>query len=220
MAGCPIRGNLPPAELVEHQLAIEDFAYEAGAPLYHTGEAGHAVFLVKSGAVKLVRFDPSGGQRIVRILRSGDMVGLEAVLESAYRHAAFALAGADVCRIPVSLLQRLGSAHPELHLWMLEKSQQALQEADAWLVDLVNNTTPGRVRLARLLLRLREGGGDAVYRLSLADAGAIIGLTPETVSRALAEFFGEGLLTKTGRGMGGRRFRADIAALERIARGE
>ncbi|MDY0056809.1 MAG: helix-turn-helix domain-containing protein, partial [Methyloversatilis sp.] len=62
----------------------------------------------------------------------------------------------------------------------------ALAEADAWLAELAAGHADVKTRVARLLLRLRtdEASGRAI-RLSLEDIGAILGVAPESASRAL-----------------------------------
>lgn len=204
-------------DLLAPQAAVADLAFEAGAPLYHAGDSGHSVHLVRQGAIKLLRIDAAGNQRIVRVLRSGDIAGLEGLHGGACRHTAVAMTRAEICRLPIGQLHRFILRHPGLPMRLLEKAQAALEEADAWLADLVSGAVPGRVRLARLLLRLRMDAGDRIHRLSLVDFGAILGLTPETVSRVLAEFMDEGVLVKVGKGMASRHFCGDIAALARVA---
>lgn len=219
---CPVRGRMLCAavaldDLLAPQAAVADLAFEAGAPLYHAGDAGQAVHLVRQGAIKLLRIDAAGNQRIVRVLRSGDIAGLEGLHGGACRHTAVAMTRAEICRLPIGQLHRFILRHPGLPMRLLEQAQGALEEADAWLADLVSGMVPGRVRLARLLLRLRMDTGDRIHRLSLVDFGAILGLTPETVSRVLAEFMDEGVLVKVGKGMASRHFCGDIAALGRVA---
>lgn len=219
---CPVRERMLCAavgleDLLAPQAAVADLAFEAGAPLYHAGDSGQSVYLVRQGAIKLLRIDAAGNQRIVRVLRAGDIAGLEGLHGGACRHTAVAMTRAEICRLPTSQLHGFILRHPGLQMRLLEKSQAALEEADVWLADLVSGAVPGRVRLARLLLRLRMDAGDRIHRLSLMDFGAILGLTPETVSRVLAEFMDGGVLIKVGKGMANRHFCGDIAALEQVA---
>ena len=115
---------------------------------------------------------------------------------------------------------------PELIPEMVQKWQEGAKvvhavrrsrETDSWLSELVSNTVPAKVRLARLLLQLRIGDSDRVHRLSLADFGGILGITPETVSRLLSELGDSEILIKAGRGEHGRNYRADIPALTAIS---
>lgn len=204
-------------DLVSFHTPIDDFVFTPGAVLYNMAESAQAVHCVRQGAIKLVRFDASGNQRIVRILQKNDVAGLEAVFSGKYQHTAIAINEVHTCRIPMGHFQHFMADHPRLQMRLLEKSQAALLEVDQWLSDLVANTIPARVRLARLLLRLRVGDSDHIQRLSLSDTGAILGLTPETLCRILQELTSGGFLVKAGKGMASRHYRGDIEGLTMIS---
>lgn len=219
---CPLRSTMVCSdvsldELLAFHTPIDDLVFEPGAVIYNNGSPANAVHCVRLGAIKLVRFDAAGSQRIVRILKKNDVAGLESVFAEQHEHTAIAISEVHTCRIPMSHFHQFIDGHPALQRRLLEKSQEALREADAWLADLVSNAVPARVRLARLLLRLRVGDSDRVHRLSLADMGAILGLTPETVSRVLGDLMRDGVLLKVGKGMASRHYRGDIAALGLIS---
>lgn len=203
--------------LLAHPTPIDNLVFEAGAALYTMAEPAKALHCIRHGAIKLVRFDAGGAQRIVRILKQNDIAGLESVFAPVHRHTAVAISEVHSCRISLTHLHQLIARHPGLARRLLEKSHEALQEADIWLSDLVSNAIPARVRLARLLLRLRDG--ERIHRLSLVDTGAILGLTPETVSRLLKELLGGGVLAKVGKGMASRYYQGDLAALALVAQG-
>ena len=61
---------------------IDQFSLKPGACLYHAGDRGEYLFTVRTGALKLVQYLPDGSQRIVRLARSTDVLGLEAILEA------------------------------------------------------------------------------------------------------------------------------------------
>lgn len=219
---CPLRSTMVCSDVSLEELQgfhtpIDDLVFEPGAIIYNLGAPAAAVHCVRFGAIKLVRFDAAGGQRIVRILKKNDVAGLESVFAEHYGHTAIAITEVHTCRIPMGHFHQFIEEHPPLQRRLLEKSQEALREADAWLADLVSNAIPARVRLARLLLRLRVGDSDRVHRLSLADMGSILGLTPETISRILGELMREEVLLKVGKGMASRHYRGDVAALTLIA---
>jgi CRP/FNR family transcriptional regulator, anaerobic regulatory protein len=191
---------------------IDQFTLKPGASLYRTGDTGEHMFTVRCGALKLVQYLPDGGQRIVRITRVADVLGLEAILDSPYQHDAIALQVTEVCRFPARLVRELGRESPELHHELLTRWQRALMEADAWLTEL--STGAARQRVARLLLRLAlDSDGTACQLFSREDMGAMLGVTTETTSRTIAEFKRQGLLTETAPAV----FQLDIPGLRRIA---
>jgi CRP-like cAMP-binding protein len=188
---CGVRRSALFADLVESDFAllhdqIDDFDYPSGAVIYHAGAHGDWLFTVRSGAVKLVRYGADGTQRILRILGRGDVFGLEALVSPAYDHTSIALSPVALCRIPRVLVERLNRDTPRLQKPLFEHWHAALAEADAWLAELTAGHADVKTRVARLLLRLVDDiePGRAI-RLSLEDIGAILGVAPESASRAL-----------------------------------
>lgn len=191
---------------------IDQFTLKPGTSLYRAGDTGDHMFTVRVGALKLVQYLPDGSQRIVRIVRATDVLGLEAILDDAYHHDAIALHTTEVCRFPARLVRDLGRENPSLHHELMTRWQRALTEADAWLTEL--STGAARQRVARLLLRLvlnRETSECNLF--SREDMGAMLGVTTETTSRTIAEFKRQSLLVETAPNL----FLLDIPNLRRIA---
>ncbi len=195
---CGIRDMVLFADLKEEDFAlihapIDDLEYDSGQTLIQTGEAATALFTLRAGMVKLVRNTADGRQRIVRVLRSGDVVGLEALMASNYDSDAVALTPIKVCRLPLQVIQRLNRETPRLHQRLLGKWHQSLKEADDWLAEL--NFGNARQRVAGLILKMRSGFDASVVTLfSREDMGAMLDLKLETVSRTLSAFVREGLI--------------------------
>ena len=191
---------------------IDQFTLKSGAHLYLAGDTGEYLFTVRSGMLKLVQYLPDGSQRIVRIARSTDVLGLESLLDDRYQHDAIALHATEVCRFPARLVRELGRANPSLHHELMARWQRALTEADAWLTEL--STGSARQRVARLLLRLvRDRETSECPLFSREDMGAMLGVTTETASRTIAEFKRQGLLVETAPNL----FLLDIPNLRRLA---
>ena len=104
--------------------------------------------------VKLLRATADGRERIVRVMRPGDVIGLEALATARYDSEAIALVEAQVCRIPLSVLHHLSAKSPRLHKRLMQKCQQALKDAEDWLADL--NFGSARQRVAALTLKMRD----------------------------------------------------------------
>ena len=197
---------------------IDELEFAAGDSLQRMGDQAGSLMTLKAGMVKLVRNLPDGRQRIVRVLRAGDVVGLEAMFSETYDSEAVALTHVKVCRLPVSVIERLNTETPRLHKRLMGKWHQSLREADDWLADL--NFGNARLRLTGLLLKLRPDPArypDAdplvVSLFSREDMGAMLDLKLETVSRTLTAFVREGLIQPTDRQ--GRTYRIlNLAALE------
>lgn len=195
---CPIRHRALFAGLDTEQLSlvtrpIEQRQLGRGEALFRIGERSDFLFTIRTGLLKLVQYLPDGTQRIVRLLRQGDSVGLEAVLGLPYRHDAVAVERTCACRIPAEVVRRLDEAAPQITRQLFERWQHALSEADAWLSELATGSATARV--ARLLCRLAEEDPDVPrYLPSREDIAAIIGTTVETASRTVAELRRAGII--------------------------
>ncbi len=172
---------------------IDDLEFQAGQPLVRMNETATSLYSLRSGMVKLVRNTVDGRQRIVRVLRAGDIIGLEALMSPAYDSDAIALSPVRACRIPLQVVQRLDRETPRLHRRLLQKWHQSLKEAEDWLADL--NFGNARQRVAGLILKMRSAHDSAVSTLfSREDMGAMLDLKLETVSRTLNAFVREGVI--------------------------
>ncbi|WP_180681988.1 Crp/Fnr family transcriptional regulator [Tepidicella baoligensis] len=203
---CGIRDMVLFSDLNEQDFSlihapIDDMTYRAGQSLYLEGGIATGILTLRSGLLKLVRVTPDGRQRIVRILRPGDVAGLEALATSRYDSEAIALTEVSVCRIPSDVIHRLSQNSPRLHWRLLQKWQQALKEADDWLAAI--NFGTARQRVANFVLKMRHATDPGVTTLfSREDMGAMMDLKLETVSREISALVRQGAiepLDKQGR---------------------
>jgi CRP-like cAMP-binding protein len=170
------------------------------------------MYTIRSGVMKLLQYLPDGGQRIVRLAQTTDVLGLESLVTESYQHEAVALHASEVCRFPSKIVRELARDKPRLHQELMQRWQRALSEADAWLTEL--STGSARQRVARLLLRLvRSTEGSECQLFSREDMGAMLGITTETASRTIADFKRKSLLLEKHP----NRFLLDVPNLQRIA---
>jgi CRP-like cAMP-binding protein len=216
---CSLRATVLFAGLEEKDFSlihdpIDQYRLQPGTTLYRAGDTGEYLFTVRVGALKLMQYLPDGSQRIVRLARTTDVIGLEALLESNYQHDAVVLQPTEVCRFPARVVRELGQQNPKLHRELMIRWQRALSEADAWLTEL--STGSARQRVARLLLRLvRDPLNSESELFGREDIGAMLGITTETASRTIADFKRRGLLVEAA----SNAFLVDIPNLRRIAEG-
>lgn len=195
---CGIRDMVLFADLKEADFdlihsPIDDLEFAAQATLQRMGDAALSLMTLKVGMVKLVRHTADGRQRIIRILRPGDVIGLEALMSQSYDADAVAMTPVKVCRIPVQVIQRLNTETPRLHQQLMARWHQNLKAADDWLAEL--NFGHAKQRVGHLVLKMRSETDPSVAQLfSREDMGAMLDLKLETVSRMLNAFVREGVL--------------------------
>jgi len=192
---CGIRDMVLFADLNEHDFGlihapIDDLEFKTGALLHAEGGAAQGVFTLRKGTIKLVRVTTDGRQRIVRVLRPGDVVGLEALATTHYNSDAVALTDVALCRIPLVVIHTLGASSQRLHLKLMQKWQQSLKDADDWLADL--NFGTARQRVCNLILKMRHPDDTACVTLfGRDDMGSMLNLKLETVSREVSRLVRE-----------------------------
>lgn len=218
-SACGIRDQSLFADLISDDFRlidqpIHDVAVQAQSTLFEEGAPGQFLYTIRDGLVKLVRYQSDGTQRIIRLLTSGEIAGLEITAGGTYNSTAIAVTDMHACRIPAAVIQRLEAESPRLHQQLLRKWHEALKHADDFIADLASGSA--RQRLARLLLQLSgHGASQNVILPSREDVGAMLGITTETASRAVAAFRREGLLEGLDRQ--GRHFRIDAERLGVVA---
>lgn len=170
---CPIgaaahRDGSKPCPMVDRRRGAETFLYLRGTP-------ADAVYYLKHGAVALTREAGEGAPHAVR--RAGMLLGLEAINRATYVDSARAISDVTVCvmgRAPLlAWLDRSGAARVVLdiavdtlhadHLPRARIEGSALRRVARWLAD-----------------------GSAQRKLPRSVLAGLLGMTPATLSRALA----------------------------------
>lgn len=195
---CGIRDMVLFADLNESDFElihapIDDLAFQPGAELFGEGRSAGHVMTIRTGVVKLVRNAADGRARIVRILKAGDVIGLEALFSSVYDTDAVALSQVSVCKIPITVIKDLSAHSPRLHMRLMERWHRAVKEADDWLAAL--NFGTARQRVANIILKMRHVENPTLTTLfSREDMGAMSDLKLETVSREVSRWAKEGVI--------------------------
>lgn len=204
--------GLTEADFEKIHKPINQFQIKAGDKIYSMGDDATCMYTLRSGLVKLVQYLPDGTQRIVRLLRTTDVIGLEAILCPNYKHDAIALHETELCRFPASEAKKLAKTNPALHQEFLNRWDHALNESDTWATEFSTGTSKQRV--SRLLLTLSKDQPDDTCTLfSREDIGAILSITTETASRTIAEFKRQRYIVETSF----NQFLCDVIELEKIA---
>lgn len=163
--------------------------------LYGQAEAAAYLYTIRSGLIKLKVDLPNGGQRIVRLLGPGDLIGMEALVGDPYHHSAIVMQDADLCRIPLDVVSKLDRTSPEVHRALQQRWQRSVDQADLFIASL--STGHAESRMARLLMMLQQNSNTVHAEFALPsreDMGALLGITTETASRIMAEFKRRGLV--------------------------
>ena len=183
---------------------FRELHYPAESIICHEGGNAERLFFVARGKVKLLRHSSGGDDVLLDLLPQGALFGGLAPLGTRH-YPETAMAQTDTCVLAISDgdFQRLLEQHPQVTLAVLASVARSLDDAREVIRQI--STSDVRTRVATALLKLAERLGDADEQgilirapLSRQDLAAMVGATPETVSRVMADLKREGLID-TGR---------------------
>lgn len=202
---CRLNGICLPLALELHEIEqLEEIIQRSrplqkGEHLYHQDQTFGSVFAVRAGSIKAYTITDSGQEQVTGFYFPGEIVGMDGIAKNKYASSARTMETAAVCEIPFDKLGELSQRLPSLQRHFFQLMSQEIAE-DQQLLTLVSKNTADQ-RVAALLLSISERNRrrklSAVnFRLPMSrtDIGNYLGLTVETVSRALSRFQKMGVL--------------------------
>lgn len=180
---------------------IEIHRFERGEIVCKAGEKGRHLFSVRAGIFKVVRYSQGGEYRIVHLFRNGETFGLELLTNRHFDHSVVAMESAEACRIPLSVIRTVEEKVSDFCIPLMEEWHDQLCQAETWIVQFSTGTV--RSRLARLIIYLSgwnsEEKNDRVRLFPGKEVAAVLGVSPESVSRVIAEWKRERVLRRLPR---------------------
>ena len=159
-------------------------------------DPGDALYILRTGAVKIFRVSADGREQILAVLHPGELFGEMAVLQGATRSAAAqALVESTVLVFPQAEFRRFLAQQPQGALQCIAVLCSRLRRANRSLELLLW----GNVR-QRLYAALGEmADKEDEIELTHQDLGALVGSSRETITRILLELQAFGCVS-AGRG--------------------
>lgn len=180
--------------LIRHRI------YRKGEMIFREGERSESLFVVRQGLVKISKTSDSGKEQILRFMFPGDFLGQFALLQDKEHYAdAEALEATEVCLIRRSDFLSLIESNAKFACRFLIAVSDLLQQADEWIGTI--SLLEVEQRLAKLLLTFYEKNNrKKLLRLPAPkkELAALLGTTPETLSRKLTQFEQLGLIEVDG----------------------
>lgn len=196
--------GLPEGEARKIRNLCTERRFPPDAAIFHEGDPPDALFIVKTGLVKLVSLSERGSDSILHILRPGEIFG-ELVLHAERRpFTAVAITEVTVSRLRRKDLLDLLSSMPSFARNFLDVLASRLLRVERDFADLLNAWS--HHRLARELLHLAEDLGEETpagtlipLHLTHEDLSNLIGTARETVTIQLHKFEEMGMIRREGR---------------------
>jgi CRP/FNR family transcriptional regulator, anaerobic regulatory protein len=177
--------------LIAEKVPMQRRVVHAGDTVYRSGDTCHQLFVLNSGCCKIVNSAADGRAQVVGLLFRGDWLGFDGIAGGRYRCDAVALDTGEVWSMRYDALLTACAEHPPLMaLLHAEMSRVIGRDRDA-LLALTTLSADARVaEFLRLMADAFERRGlrtdQITLRMTRAEIGNYLGLTLESVSRALS----------------------------------
>ncbi|MGJ4958703.1 helix-turn-helix domain-containing protein [Bradyrhizobium sp. HKCCYLRH2015] len=174
-------------------VSLNTFTYKKGSEIYGEKEPAEYVYQVKSGAVRSYKLLADGRRQIGAFHLAGDIFGLEN--GSQHRFTTEAIVTTTVRLIKRQSLEGVAESDTMVARNLLSMTTSNLQHAEDHMLLLGRKTSLERV--AAFLLEMDKrltAAGVMALPMSRRDIADYLGLTLETVSRALSRLHELGIL--------------------------
>jgi CRP-like cAMP-binding protein len=200
-----ILGDLPEQDLVLLTANESEQLYSKGEIIFREGAYPSGIFYIKSGKVKKYKVAKDGGEQIIYVANTGELIGYHAILAGdRYPDSAAALEESMIAFIPKEDFLAVLDLSTVLNKRLLK----TLSHEFAVLANSLTLFTQRSVRerLALQLVVLREKykvnfqpGNPVEINMSREDLASLVGTARENVVRVLGEFKEGGMVETKGR---------------------
>ena len=179
-------------KLLVDTLAPQRRVVHAGDVLYQAGERFGNLYVMNSGFFKLVTLSPDGREQVVSLKFRGDWLGFDGIAHGTYSCDAVAMDTGDVWVIHYDALLGACFRCPDLLTALHTAMSREIGRDRDSLMSVC--TLPADARVAEFLRQwaqsLAQRGlrcDQITLRMTRAEIGNYLGMTLETVSRALSK---------------------------------
>lgn len=173
--------------------------------LFKPGDIPAGLYCLEEGVVKITRRGSDGRQVILRLVESGDILGLSQILlNETHKDSAEVVEDAKICFIDRATFQQILSESPDLNRRLLQTVTTLARETEESFVVLASRSV--RERMADTLLSLakkhgvQDDAGLTVHlNLTREELASLAGTVLETAVRTLKEFKDDNLISIDGR---------------------
>lgn len=191
--------------LLAEQLKPKRRVVHFGDVIYRAGEHFGNLYILNSGLCKTVNLAPDGREQMVSLSFRGDWLGFDGIAEGRYNVDAVAMDTGEIWVVPYHRLLDASTTCPALlHALHVAMSQAIARDRDS-LMSVC--TLPAIARVADFLhnwaASLAERGirsDQITLRVTRAEIGNHLGMTLESVSRALSSLARDHVIDFTTQG--------------------
>ena len=180
-------------QLSRARIVLSEFKYDRGTEIYGQAEPADYIYQVIEGAVRIHKLLSDGRRQIGAFHLAGDIYGLENGTE--HRFTAEAIIDTTVRLMKRCSLEQVAESDAMVALDLLNMTTTNLQHAEDHMLLLGRKTSLERV--AAFLIEMDKrltAAGILALPMCRRDIADYLGLTLETVSRALSRLHDVGIL--------------------------
>ena len=178
-------------------LIASEFSYQKDEEIFGEDEPAEYVYQVVSGSVRTYKLLSDGRRQIGSFHLPGDVFGLES--GATHRLAAEAIVDTTVRLVKRTALEKAATTDVQVarKLWSMTAAE--LNQAENHMLLLGRKNAMEKVAAFLLEMDRRlAGAGMLALPMCRRDIGDYLGLTLETISRALSQLHSEGILGFSG----------------------
>ena len=186
-------------QLVQQAVQPQRRLVRAGDVIYQAGQPFEHLYLLNAGIAKMVSLSPDGREQVVGFKFRGDWLGFDGIAHGRYEGDAVAMDTGEVWVLRYDELLAACTRAPAL-LAVLHQamSREIARDRDS-LMSVCTLNSDARVAdflcfWADALSRRGLRNDHITLRMTRADIGNYLGMTLETVSRALSRLARDGLI--------------------------
>jgi CRP/FNR family transcriptional regulator len=170
-----------------------------GTALFSAGDKFSSLFAVRSGFFKTCITTADGRDQVTGFQMTGEIIGLDGIVNDHHSCDAIALEDAEVCVMPFDQVEQLSREFTTLqhHIHKI-MSREIVRDHS---VMLLLGSMRAEERLAAFLLnlvqRLHARGfsqSELILRMTREEIGSYLGMKLETVSRTFSKFVDDGVI--------------------------
>ncbi len=204
---CPVRDSAACSVLSEEERAQLARAgrtrkLKRGELLFAAGDEDTACATLVSGALKVATYDEDGNERILALIHPSGFVGEMFAPFPSYD--VVALTDSQLCVFAKADMNQALDQHPALTRALLRRSQEDLHRARDLLA--LGSGIGATEQVGKMLLALAQAASDSPCHprlkfqlpLTRGEMGNMLGMTIETVSRAITALERDGLIKREG----------------------
>lgn len=211
--------DLTPEEMHAMDMMAPARMFRRGELVFSQSQPVTALFILKSGRVRIFRVAEDGKALTMAILEPGAVFGeMLLVGQRMYDNYAEAIEDSAICKLGVEDVERYLISDPRIALRISRLLGEQVASLEERLTDLALRPLPARVASTLLTLatatRSSRFGQTRSIRLTHEQIAGLLGATREATSKTLGELAAKGIIRQTR----GRITILDTAALQAAAR--